>query len=82
MTSNRFTVKGSGSFPYVLLQRGKCYPEREVDVDSMFNYTSSRTINLIGFPPNEDSWRSFGWMVISQPPFYKEEYVKYHTWPC
>lgn len=82
MNSNRFSVKGSGDFPYAMLQRGKCYPEAEVDVENMLSYSSPRTINLVGFLQSEDSWRSFGWMVVSGPPLYKEEYTKYHTWPC
>ena len=80
---NKFIVRGEGSFPYCMLQRGRCYPARDADVDGMFNYKNSRSIHLIGESQNHDLWRSFGWSVISHPPvFPKDEYEHYHTWPC
>ena len=82
---NDFIVKGSGIFPYTMLSRGKCYPKGEVDVDKMFSYSNSRTINLTGDGQrqNEDLWRSFGWTVISSSAILiKDEYEHYHTWPC
>jgi|10_taG_2_1085330.scaffolds.fasta_scaffold13291_3 hypothetical protein len=82
MKNFRFTVKGSGEFPYVMLARGACHPSQEEDSRSMANFSSARSVNLVGLIPNEDSWRSFGWSIIVRPPLMLDDYNTYHTWPC
>jgi hypothetical protein len=77
-----FSVSGSGAFPFTLLQRGRCYPVDEKDVDSLFNYSSQRTVNLCGQDPNDTLWKTFGWTIIIRPPSYEDDYNEYHTWPC
>jgi hypothetical protein len=82
MIDSLFTVKGSGPFPFVMLQRGKCHPNSEKDVDNLFNYSGTRTIKLRGQLPNDNLWKAHGWSVISRPAIYKDDYNIYHTWPC
>jgi hypothetical protein len=82
MKDFRFTVRGSGDFPFVMLSRGACHPNQEEDSRSMVNFSSVRSVSLIGFMPNEDSWRSFGWSIVSRPPLMVDDHNVYHTWPC
>jgi len=82
MKNIRFSVRGSGKFPITMLARGGCHPSEEEDAQSMADYTSLRTINLVGFTPSDDSWRAFGWSIVKRPPIMTDDYNIYHTWPC
>ena len=82
MNDYLFSVKGSGSFPFIMLQRDQCHPVDEKDVDNLFNSSGTRTVRLRGQLPNNDVWRVYGWSVISRPAVYKDDYNVYHTWPC
>ena len=82
MNNLRFTVKGSGPFPFIMLQMGECHPVDEKDVDNLFNYSGTRTINLRGQNPSDNLWRTHGWSVIMSPAMYEDDYNIYHTWPC
>ena len=82
MKTMKFSVRGSGKFPFMMLARGSCHPSTEEDARSMVDYSSNRTVNLTGLMPNEDSWRSFGWSVVRRPPLMVDDYNTYHTWPC
>lgn len=82
MKTVSFTVRGYGKFPFAMLARGGCHPSEEEDARSMVDHSSIRTVSLIGLMPNTDSWRSYGWSVVSGPPIMVDDYNIYHTWPC
>ena len=82
MSNLSFTVKGSGPFPFTMLQRDRCHPISEKDVDNLFNYSGTRTIHLRGQSPSDNLWKTHGWSVIMRPAMYKDDYNVYHTWPC
>tara|TARA_B100000287_G_scaffold402478_1_gene423413 strand:- start:931 stop:1179 length:249 start_codon:yes stop_codon:yes gene_type:complete len=82
MRDSLFTVIGTGAFPLDMLQKARCYPAEEEDVNTLFNYKDKRTINFRGPIPNETIWRARGWTVISRERVYQDDYNQYHTWPC
>ena len=82
MIDSIFIVKGSGPFPFAMLQIGKCHPACEKDVDNLFNYSGTRIVKLRGQLPNDSLWKSHGWSVISGLYAEKDDYNVYHTWPC
>jgi len=82
MNDSLFSVRGSGSFPFIMLQKGRCHPVSEKDVDNLFNYSGQRTISLRGQLPSDDLWKVYGWSIILRPPIYKDDCSYYHTWPC
>jgi hypothetical protein len=81
-----FEVTGSGEFPTSLLADQSCFPKTTEDAYNAFEFSSSiRTISLKSIKiPNVDLWRSYGWSISGLPDslFQKEDYTKYHTWPC
>jgi len=81
-----FEVTGSGKFPTNLLADQSCFPKTVEDAHNAFEFSSSRrTISLKGIRiPSPDLWLSYGWSIGRLPDalFEKEDYDKYHTWPC
>jgi hypothetical protein len=81
-----FEAIGKGFFPHELLANQKCFPSSREDAISAFEYAGSyRTIALKGREaPNHNLWKSYGWTVrlVSGIAPYREDYAKYHTWPC
>jgi len=81
-----FEAIGQGVFPYELLASQRCFPASEQDANSAFKYSgTSRVITIEGLePPNHNLWKSYGWTIriISGFGPCKEDYTKYHTWPC
>lgn len=64
----KFTVQGSGYFPFDMLRYDACYPATSDDAASL-NLKEARTITLISAmvaQPTEGRWRSFGWQVIDK----------------
>jgi hypothetical protein len=80
-----FLVIGSGDFPYSLLSTQSCFPATETDAKSVFELSySRRTISMKSIrAPSPNLWKSFGWTLCGAVTACgKEDYTKYHTWPC
>jgi hypothetical protein len=71
----RFTVRGSGSFPFDMLRYDQCWPESEsrdswkLDVTPMTDeyYGQRREVTLLTdspYAPTVDRWKSFTWEVL------------------
>lgn len=71
----RFTVEGSGEFPFDMLRYDRCFPASESDAGKMprpHQGSSRRIIELIAvdhdgnnrFAPTIGRWESFRWKVI------------------
>ena len=76
-TRIRFTVEGSGDFPFDMLRRDCCWPEREADsgaLDLIRNaeYFTPRRVTLLSDNyrvPTDGCWKSFAWKVIGVETF-------------
>ncbi len=82
-----FVVVGEGKFPMFMLSKTKCHPKTTEDSalieESLISITKSkRSIRLIGEQPSDNLWRTLGWSVVSKPLEMKNDYERYHTWPC
>ena len=68
----RFTVEGSGEFPFDMLRYDRCWPKDEShDVVNMTSYSRDRfslrkrQVELIGLnDPTSARWASFGWKIV------------------
>jgi hypothetical protein len=72
-TRTRFTVEGSGAFPFDMLRYDCCWPENESDspnVGLMYDtaeYIKTRRIALLSdnqHVPTDTRWKMFGWKVV------------------
>jgi hypothetical protein len=72
-TRTRFTVEGSGAFPFDMLRYDCCWPENESDspnVGLMYDtteYIKTRRITLLSDNqqvPTDSRWKMFGWKVV------------------
>ena len=72
----RFTVRGSGAFPFDMLRYDAAWPEKEgtdsyqlgLTRDSGDEYFNQRNVTLITDCPNAPGfarWQSFGWPVVN-----------------
>lgn len=57
----RFTVRGTGQFPFDMLRYDQCWP---TDNTHALAGTEPREVRMLGVnQPTVDRWISFGWMV-------------------
>ena len=72
----RFTVEGSGSFPFDMLRYDHAWPEKEASDswqlsltrDNGDDYFNRRRVTLLTdepHGPNEARWKSFNWRVVA-----------------
>ena len=68
-----FTVEGTGEFPFVMLQKQRCWPKTE-SPDAVAiaphsrseTYRQKRQVTLTSLSePNVARWASWGWQVVS-----------------
>lgn len=65
----RYTVEGSGIFPFDMLRYDGAWPARSEDasrlVTSKGHAEGSRSIEVCShYSPTVDRWKSFGWLVV------------------
>lgn len=72
-TLHRFTVEGSGQFPFDMLRHDRCWPSSSTEViglaphDRSTLYGDRRRVELHShIEPKPDRWASFGWPVVEQ----------------
>jgi hypothetical protein len=72
-TRTRFTVEGSGAFPFDMLRYDCCWPENESDSPNVgltydtTEYIKTRRITLLSDNqqvPTDTRWKMFGWKVV------------------
>lgn len=72
----RFTVEGSGAFPFDMLRYDHAWPEKEATDSYQLGltlafgdaYLNTRRVTLLTdspHAPNEARWRSFTWSVVN-----------------
>ena len=60
----RYTVRGSGDFPFDMLRYDCAYPSRSESIDGLKPSPETRTVELSSYKrPTDERWSSFGWPV-------------------
>jgi len=73
--THKFTVEGSGNFPFDMLRYDRCWPSTQDDVTTMVPHNSEhfipiRQVTLTAsanhsiWEPTTGRWANFGWPVI------------------
>jgi hypothetical protein len=77
-TRTRFTVEGSGAFPFDMLRFDCCWPEKETDspnIGMMYDnieYIKTRRVTPLSdnhHVPTDARWKLFGWKVVGIEQF-------------
>lgn len=64
MKQHKYTVSGTGEFPFDMLRFESCWPNDKHDAANL-GTRSYRRVTLLGpHAPDVKRWKAYGWIVI------------------